>query len=303
MTLTELKNHLDNSTLPDNQLIILQGDLNNFLIKQYVERWSTIKGIPIVYLESLSSIRASNWVGGTPTENIFLYRAKELTTADILVLETTTENVLAVFEKIGEGIPKELRDKVIILPTLQDWQIKDYIKVTCPGISDEQLEWLMNSCGKDMHKIVLELDKIRYFPEVVQKDFFEELRKTGNLGPYYTYTILDFVNGIQKKDTAIIGDILPKIPIVDVEPTGLITMLYNSLKKMIKVKFNPRPTEQNTGLTSKQIYAISKSAPEFTGERLIKAFKIVTEVENLLLRNQLSEDQIIDYLVIKLMNI
>lgn len=66
-------------------------------------------------------------------------------------------------------------------------------------------------------------------------------------------TIFNFTNSIITKNVETLKQILLQFDSIDIEPIGVITVLYKNFKNILNVQLNSNPTPENTGLSSKQI--------------------------------------------------
>lgn len=67
------------------------------------------------------------------------------------------------------------------------------------------------------------------------------------------------------------------------------------------VGFNKNPTEENTGLSSKQIYWIRKNLGKYDSNYILKSFQFICESEKLLKEGTITNNQLVDYIVVNLL--
>lgn len=299
MTLPELKQLLEQGEIPTHP-IIMRCDLNHYIPTQYAKKWAENKQLRIQYVDDLSDIQDMAWMQSDIPNTLSIYKVAKVEDLDESI-KSYKGSLLIISPSIAAKIVKSFADMVIEVKALERWQIKDYLNVVCAGLQEAQVEQLIDSYEDSVSQLMIEVDKLMGFPEGVRKDYFEELKASGNLVLVDKATIWDFVNALQNKDITTLRSLLTRLQAIDVEPTGLITTVHGMLKKLIKVWLNPHPTEANTGLSSKQIYAIGRLQRTYDQTQLIKAMKMITDVECRLIDGQLSEDEIIDYIVVKLL--
>ena len=111
------------------------------------------------------------------------------------------------------------------------------------------------------------------------------------------------------KDTRVSGDyitmsfclgaILGGATVVDVEPLGLYTLLYNNFKKMSKVWLSRNPSSESTGIPSNQLWAIKNLPRVYTKDQLIKLFSMLTELDSKYKQGNFPMELLVDYLILK----
>ena len=115
--------------------------------------------------------------------------------------------------------------------------------------------------------------------------------------------IFTLSTAIQNKDLQSIKNVLIHLltaaTVVDVEPLGLYTLLYNNFKKMIKVWLSRNPSSESTGIPSNQLWAIKNLPRVYTKDQLIKLFCMLTELDSKYKQGNFPMELLVDYLILK----
>ena len=117
------------------------------------------------------------------------------------------------------------------------------------------IDWLISNCNSDIYRLQQEADKLVFFNEQERNILFEQLLEDDAFSDITNKGIFDFTDAIVKKNKQGIIKIYEDIENMDVDPLGLVTILYQNFRKLIQVWLNRYATPENTGLSSKQIYA------------------------------------------------
>ena len=116
-------------------------------------------------------------------------------------------------------------------------------------------------------------------------------------------TIFNFTNSIITKNVETLKQILLQFDSIDIEPIGVITVLYKNFKNILNVQLNSNPTPENTGLSSKQIWGIkNNSIGYFSKESLINVFQFILSLDLKVKTGELPIDMLIDYVIVKVFN-
>ena len=305
MTLEELKNKIEEKTLT-NELIILVNADSSFLSNQYINAISNIKNKKIQYLDDLSSVESSRvdiFGGGVEVEDntLRVYKCDTfLTTSSTLDKEV---DLIIVCNKIDDKCTAQYSDYIIRLPVLEEWMIKDYVYSLAEGVKDKDLDWLMRICNNNIDRLDNEISKLTLFDSRQRQELFQDFVDEQMFDDLSEFNIFNISNALQSRDRSKLKQILPEIKNIDVEAVGLVKILWQNFRKMITVWMNSNPTPENTGLKSNQIWAIKNLPKVFNKEQLINIFEIVSEVDYKLKSGMLDANLIVDYLTIKTLSV
>lgn len=299
LNLNEVKTDLENNKDIDQFLIFYYEDTTDYIPVQYAKALAHIRNSEILYVNELDEINSSPDPFSEPTSNLYVYKTDSLERIPAKYLQN---NLIIITPKLLKDAEKEYDEYILRIPKLEEWQIVDYIKTVSPGLTQDEMEWLVRTYKSNMYRVELEVDKLKPFSENARQYIFEDFYVDHVFETLSEYGILDFTNAIQGKDLKTISNILSDINHIDIEPTGLITLLCANFKKLIKVWLNKSPTPENTGLKSNQIWAINRLSRTYTKEQLVKVFELVSDMERRLKTGEMPEELIIDYLTVKILS-
>lgn len=288
MNLEELKK-LILDKVPPSEGIIFQDDLG-VISKQYINEIASILGRTICYVKTLEELRPSNSIFGDITKDLI----------KVCIIDSVDHPI--VLDNYCYVVCKKSSQNCMVIPKLQKWQIIDYINTVLEDTLDpSQVENLYSACNGDLIWLESEIDKIRLMEKPHRKLFYELLLESGQIPTGESKTIFDFTNALLEGDVLTLSEIYSKLDRYDIEPLGVVTIIYTQLRKLIMVGFNKNPTEQNTGILEKQIYAIKKSLYKYNSKKIIEGFQAICEAEKLLKEGTLSNKELLDYVVVTLL--
>ena len=150
----------------------------------------------------------------------------------------------------------------------------------------------------------------------LSKDTFFHQKISSDVNGYVDLnplTIFNFTNALLKKDYNSLKSILSDLENIDVEATGVVTIMIKNLKNIIDVQINPKNTASSLGLTPKQFAAVKYNVGKFRNDQLINMFEFLTEVDYRLKNGELTLDEtndmltrnnkLVDYITVNLLNL
>lgn len=284
MQLEELKSRIENKWEITYPLVFLSADM--FLPMQYVKRL-------VLEPEFVDEYVKASGFFATSTNNIKVLRTSELNVE-------VSGNYIVICKKVEPSITPLLN--IIEFPKLEDWMIEDYAYSNLEGVKETNIAWLVNVCKHDIYRLEQEIDRIKLFDNAERNIVFEQFRDDGIFNDLSELNIFTMSNALQNKDIQKVESVYESLQtassIVDIEPLGLYTILYNNFKKMIKVWMNSNPTEETTGMPNNQIWAIKNLKKMYTKEQLLKVFMSLLKIDEGFKSGKFPIEIIVDYLVI-----
>lgn len=301
MKIEELKTKIESGTLSEDFLIFELSD-NDFLATQYIKEIARQRNLDIEYTNSIESLLSSS-------VDIFSLDTSEdiLTVIKVDEIKETVNRQPSNTFVLCKKCPKELKDFCVKIPKLEKWQIKDYVYEQCEGISEKNLNWLLEACHYDIYRLEQEISKIRIFPSKERKYLFDDFILDGIYSDMSTNGVFDLSNAIQgrdlKKIESIFRDLITAKNAVNIDAFGLLAILTNTFTNLIKVWLSKYPTEESIGLKSNQIWAINKLKRTYSKEQLIKIYNFLTDIDRQIKTGELPTEIMIDYIVLKVLSI
>lgn len=174
MQLTELKQKLKDGTLPQD-LIIFRCNDQTFLAEQYLKIIEQSRDLEERAISSLAETKSSLSLVIDYTESVNVIRTDVFN--EFYDDYSDFNNTVIICNSIKEKkIEKNAKDYIIDLPSLQKWQVLDYIAAKCPGVTADMAEWLYDAAGGDINRIDNELSKIELFDKSEQNQIIINLK-------------------------------------------------------------------------------------------------------------------------------
>ena len=184
------------------------------------------------------------------------------------------------------------------MPKLEDWQIKDYIRVNCKGLDQYSIDWLYSAAKGNICRIATEIDKIKIFNINEQKEILSEIRyePTTDL---YSQNLFDFAEAVVKKDVLTITDYFLHKDACNFDTFALIGLLLKTFKKILFVNFKSGLTAEQLGLTTKQYSAVQYYYKALSKDYIENSVKFLTKIDERIKTGKLDiqKDNLIDYIV------
>lgn len=307
MTVQKLKELIKNQTVSDDFLILLCSQ-NHFLANQYVEAIANIKNARIIPIESIYEPKQSALSLVMDFEN----------NLNVLVAETFDEraenygqftNTIVICDKIDKKLEAAVADYLVKIPPLEDWCIKDCIKMLCPKLNQESVDWLYYTTLGDIYRITNEIDKLTLFDSAEHQVLLNELRCDPNTDLYVLGDSFALPRAIAQRNKANLLDFLEHIKTYrfDEKTGGVQGIVTNTLTKYIIAAYTFLPSNVNLeaeGLRS-QSYYIKKELNGISKDYLLKAIEFLSGINQRLVTGQLdlSDDKFIEYVICHLMGL
>lgn len=304
MDIKVLKQELENKHVLSKFLIFKYSD-TDFIPFQYIEEIKKITGKQAIIIEDLSTLV-------TKQKSLFINTNEDITNEIKIYITDKFETSLSLQDKFLyiicksiEKSTKELYNNYIIeIPKLEDWQIKDFVYSIAEGVTKTQLDNLIEVCDNDIYRINNELEKITLFSESERKYTFNQFVQDGIFNDLSKYTIFDFSNAIIYKNKEMIKNIYNEFERIDIEPIGLVTILLNNIRNIIKVQLANSPTPETCGMKAGQFYAIKKSCGLYTKKQLLQLFDLLTDIDRRIKLGEIPVNRfLIDYLIISIFSL
>ena len=298
MSIRQLKKDLEAGNYLE-KLIIFKYSKNKFLAEQYVNEISNILGLTPKYVSDINEVQPIDSIFETEgcNPNLYIYNIDKLETP---MDYNGNDYVIIITANISKDV--ETKNKVVDMPDIENWQIKDYLYSNLEGIKTEYIDWLLDNSQYDLYRLQSEIDKFSLFNPNERNILFQKMLDDNAFDDMTKYNIWDISNCIVKKDISTLSQIHSEIHNIDVEPMALLSILYQNFRKLIMVWMNKNPIPDNTELTTKQIYAINKLPRVWDANQLTQIFKFLTEIDFKIKTGQLPMEYLRDYLIINIMS-
>lgn len=275
----ELKNKIENNTLDDAILIFKYNKVDfEFLCEHYVNEIAKVKKLEKIYISSLDEL-----VGNTNSDGDF-FVTENIRTPYLYIYKTDTllslgeyydvKNLIIVCGKVS----KDIKIDYIDFPAVQNWQIEDFVKMRAPGLNDDMVKWLCNICKYDFYRLDNELKKIEIFDKKLQPIIFNQMSDEGVFSDLNTLNIMSLTNAIMQKDLFTINTILSDLKNIDIEATGLCTLLLRQFKCNIEVEGN-RVWNPDLLCTEKQFNYLKRNHAKYSTIQMYNIYEFLTSLD------------------------
>ena len=275
----ELKNKIENNTLDDAILIFKYNKVDfEFLCEHYVNEIAKVKKLEKIYISSLDEL-----VGNTNSGGDF-FAAENIKTPYLYIYKTDTllslgeyydvKNLIIICGKVS----KDIKIDYIDFPAVQNWQIEDFVKMRAPGLNDDMIKWLCNICKYDFYRLDNELKKIEIFDKKLQPIIFNQMSDEGVFSDLNTLNIMSLTNAIMQKDLFTINTILSDLKNIDIEATGLCTLLLRQFKCNIEVEGN-RAWNPDLLCTEKQFNYLKRNHAKYSTIQMYNIYEFLTSLD------------------------
>ena len=275
----ELKNKIENNTLDDAILIFKYNKVDfEFLCEHYVNEIAKVKKLEKIYISSLDEL-----VGNTNSGDDF-FTAENIKAPYLYIYKTDTllslgeyydvKNLIIICGKVS----KDIKIDYIDFPAVQNWQIEDFVKMRAPGLNDDMVKWLCNICKYDFYRLDNELKKIEIFDKKLQPIIFNQMSDEGVFSDLNTLNIMSLTNAIMQKDLFTINTILSDLKNIDIEATGLCTLLLRQFKCNIEVEGN-RAWNPDLLCTEKQFNYLKRNHAKYSTIQMYNIYEFLTSLD------------------------
>lgn len=294
------KNDIVNKNI-NYKFAVLKYSDTDFLAFQYVNEIAKVLNKPVKIIDDLSELCNTPFslFGNDDSDYIHLFIVDKF---DYTNIDIVGKDLYIICKSIDKKSVEVFSNYIVELPKLEDWQIKDFVYSVAEGADVKSLDRLIEVCGNNIYRINSELDKIKIFNEQERKFTFDKFIEDGIFSDLSTYTIFDFSNAIVKKDVNTLRNIYKEIDKVDIEPIGLVTVLLNNFRNIIKIQLANNPTAESCGMKPNQFWAVKHSCGIYNKEQLMFIFDFLTDIDRRIKTGVMPVDSfLIDYIVITIL--
>lgn len=301
MTLKDIKEQIENNKVTD-KFIIFKGQ-HTFVARQYISAICRLLNLPIEYVDDLNQINQPKldvfgWGQTEPTLKLHNVDVFEFTDYDL----DNQAPLIIVCKKIETRTAETYKQYIIELEELELWQIQDYLYSILDGVDKKLIDWLIKRCNSNIDRLQMEADKLLIFEPNERNIILNQMLEENAFSDTVDDNIYDFTDSIIKRDINRLGNIYKNINSIDIENIGVHTVLYKNFIKLVHVWLSANPSPQATGLSSKQIYAISKLPKVWSHDSLINIIQFLTNIDYRVKTGELPVNQLRDYIVVNVLS-
>jgi DNA polymerase III delta subunit len=304
MTIESLKEAILTNNIKDD-FIILKTNGSDFLATHYVDNIIRVLNKPPLYIESIDEILYDTFSFFSEEEDDTNVRVLVVDKFDTPIEKLAgIKSLIVVTNKFADKeLESQLSSRVVTMPKLEDWQITDYVYSLLEGVDKSDLDWLLSILHNNLYRLDQEISKLSLFTVNERKYLFKEMRNDGTFNDLSTYNIFNFSNAITHKDVATIKNVYKELSRIDVSDFGLLSILLKGFRNILMVQLNPNPTPENTGIESKQLYAIRKIPRVYSPDQIVEIFSFLSDIDRQVKSGELPTEILIDYMLVKILSI
>lgn len=208
---------------------------------------------------------------------------------------------------------KSFKDSIIVFERLSDSMLKKYIAKEIK-LSEGDLERLIDICEHDYGRILLEIDKIKWYQRstidgqwdgvemLCTHDCFRNLLKDGTIYEPPYDAIFDLVDAILGRKVNKAFDLLQQSYDVGEATMVMLSVLYNNAKALLQVQtYKGDKITQGTGLTGWQIKNVKHHVNKYTQDELIYIVRLIQKLESGIKTGRMEDEFAMQYLLTHIM--
>lgn len=301
MKLEYLKKLLESKTYNGESVIFNTYTNCEFLIHQYIHDIITKHGYEYMFVEEVMDIpvEVNNFLN--VGNDKYLYVCYTDNDKELRRIQNLKSTILVYTGKKLKDF-EDIEDYVVDIPKLNDNQIKDYVYSRGVGINSKNLDYLIQITNGDLYRLEKELDRLELFEEQIRNSVFEKFVSDNVFGDLENYNSFNLIEAIMKRQSQKALKIFQELKDKGVNDMGLLTLLYNNVRNVIKIQLSPNPTPENTGLNSNQFWAIKKNTVGYySKDDLLYIFGLLTDMDRKIKTGEIPTDKSFEYILSKIL--
>lgn len=272
MELKELKEKILNKSNIQFPLVFISSD-NNFLLDEYLYGISKNLALKLHYISSIGELNDITSSMFYADDLLFVYKPEK----DVIVKEDDVRNskIIIIYEKL----PKENKIDSVEFCKLENWMIEDYASTLLPGLTKQETDWICKICKYNIERVSLECQKLSIFDKKKQSEIFKEINDSNGYCDLNDLNIFNLTNAIVKKDILTIKNIIKDIDNIDIEGTGLVTIMLKQFLNIINIQMGKNVSAEKLGMNERQFRAIQYNCNKYNNDELINNYKFLNGID------------------------
>lgn len=272
MQLRELKERINKKESVPFPLIFIASN-NDFLVHQYLYSIAKNLSLNIVSISSLKELDDITSSVFYEDDNLFIFKPDK----DALINKDDLKNNRVII--LSETAIKGSDIDAVKFDKLENWMVEDYAKTLLPGLTVQETNWLCKICNYNIDRVDIECQKLSLFDKKEQESIFELINKENGYCDLNDLNIFNLTNAIIKKDILTIKTIMKDLDNIDIEGTGLVTILLKQFLNIINIQLNYHANAASLNMSEKQFRAISYNCNKYSNDKLISIYKFLNNVD------------------------
>lgn len=201
---------------------------------------------------------------------------------------------------------KKYKDDIVVFEPLKDHVLKQYI-LKHMSLSNNNAERLIEVCGHDYGRILLELDKCDNYMLAAEStcydmdgdEAFESLLKDGTIYTPPRDAIFDFVDAVLDCKPKLALDLYEQCRAVGEATLVMVSVLYTNAKAVLQVQnCSGNDISRSTGLTAWQITNAKKHLNVYSNGDLLYLMELCLKVEQGIKTGRVDEKYAMEYILV-----
>lgn len=239
---------------------------------------------------------------------LLVYEGEDLCEQTLSTLQVPSDNMAIIIMKNidkRKKIFKSLKNIVEFEKATDGVLINLVDEVIGEELDEKLVLKIINRCNHDSGRIENECLKLKEFSTLgitINDDLIDN-----NIAPTIEEVAFDLVNAIatRKKEKAL--NLLEQIYLTKENPVVILLLLYKQFRNILIIQGykneTPKEIAMKTSLNVNMIYAIKNNVGAYNMKELISILKMINEYDVGIKRGQISGDNALDILILKIFNI
>lgn len=273
MELRELKNKILAQEALSFPLLFINYD-NDYLIKSYIKKIAENNSLTIKEIESIKEMVDIESGMFKEVDYLYIYN---LNKDDNLSKEQLKDYKIIL---ISDTDRKDSDIEKVVFNKLENWQIEAYVQTLLPGLDNREVSWLCKNAKYDIWRLDNEASKLNIFDKKDQSKILMTINDDNGYVDLNELTIFNLSNAIMNKDMLGIKKVVEDIDNIDVEGTGLVTILLKNFLNIINIQTNSKATAQSLNMSEKQFrYLQYNQCNRYSNEELFNIYNFLTDID------------------------
>ena len=301
MEVREVKRHIQQRSF--NAFYIFTGEEIEAQ-RIYINKIAEVTGRAVVRLETVADvIRQRSGFISQPTlyivrdDTAFMQAEKVWADIDALLKDKMLIMQLSDVDK-RKKFYKYFEDRIVTFHYMTADVLYKYVQRQAE-LSEKNTEALIDTCGCDYSRVLLETDKIKQYADATgetQDGACSSLLADGTIYRQPEDAIFDFVDAVLKAQPDRAYRLLADCKAIDDSALAILSVLYTNFKRVLQVQTcNSSDICNTTGLSARDVAIGKKAAGYWQSEDIVQFLKILQRTEKGIKTGQIEADIAVDY--------
>ena len=301
MKVEEFKNLIEQGRYKGEPFIFNEGENCPFLVHQYIHHLVLENNLQCLFVEDITEIPRNVTNSFLNVVNNYFYVYSTGNPEELRAI-INFKNCCIIYtgKKLKDTL--DIEEYVVDIPKVEKWQVKDYVFSRGKGISSDNLNYLLELTDSNLWRLEKELDKIEIFDEQYREEIFKQFLDGGVFDDLTTHNTFSFIDAVVHKQKTKALEVYHTLQETGINYMGIIALMYNNFRNIIKIQLSPNPTPENTGIKSNQFWAIKKyNIGYYNKDELLHIFDLLTKIDRQIKTGEIEANKSLDYLLVNIL--